>query len=156
MAYPGLNYLAPGVRDSVETFENVVQFGDPLRANFFKFGALIDGASRDLANTGSTNILRPGLLMSYNASKWIPYNTAGVGTTDAIQGILYESINMFLDGQDVDRQRGFIIMPGSPIKMSALITNDGTPGPVVGHASEGDIRTALTALNYLADDWYQQ
>lgn len=156
MTYPGLNYQAPGVRAANESYENVVTFGDPLYANFFKFGALINGASRDDGHTGQTTKLRAGLLMSYNANKWIPYDSGGVGTTDTLQGILYETINVQIDGVDTDRVRGFILMPGAPIKISSLLTNDGTPGAVVGHANEAAIRTALDGLHYVVDDWYQQ
>ena len=159
MVYPGLNYQAPGVRDSNETFENAVTFGDPLRANFFKFHALIDGASRDDSNTGNTTYLRAGLLMGYHVAnkKWVPFDSANLANEgDTVLGILYEGVNVQIDGADVDRLGGFILMPGAPIKLSALYTNDGTAGPVVGHANEATIRTALDGLNYLADDWYQQ
>ena len=159
MTYPGLNYQAPGVRDANETFESEVTFGDPLQANFFKFGALIDGASRDTGHTNNTQVLRAGLLMGYHVAnkQWVPYrslNAANEG--DTIQGVLYATINMQVDGTDVDRMAGFILRPGAPIKAKSLLTNDGTAGPVVGHAAETAIRTALAALGYVVDDWYQQ
>lgn len=162
MTYPGLNYQAPGVRASNESYENVVTWGDPFYVNHFKIGALIDGASRDASNTPTT-ILRAGLLMGYHIAnkQWLPYNsTLTAGQGDDILGVLYETVNMQVNGVDTDRVRGFILVPPCPIVWTALWTNDtgaaGSAGAVNGHANAAAIRTDLAALGFILDDYYQQ
>lgn len=48
MVFAGISYQAPGVHASNETLENVVSFGDPLFANFFKGQAWIGKTAQDL------------------------------------------------------------------------------------------------------------
>lgn len=158
MVWPSLNYQAPGVHTAQESVENVVTWGDPLLANMYRFNAVIDGASRDGSHTGNTTILRPGLLMGYHQANklWLPYDSAlGATVGGTLQGVIAELVNVQLNGSDIQRVGGFIFAPGAPIKVSALYTNDGTDGPVSGHANEATIRTALEALNYRLDDWFQ-
>lgn len=158
MSTPGLSYRTPGVRAAQETVEAVVQWGDPLVTNHYKTQALIDGSSRDLGHTGQTTHLRPGLLMGYHVAneKWIPYDsTAAAAEGGTLLGILYESIPMQVGGVDSDRLRGSIIW-GGPVLAKSLLVNEGTPGPMVGHATEAAVRTALNALGFKLDDWFQQ
>lgn len=152
MSGPAMRYRGPGVRATLESTEGAVQWGDPAFQNYHRTFGWINGNSRDESNTPTT-ILRPGLLMSWNAGTWVPYDSGGVGST--LQGVFSHAADTQLYGQDENRWGGYIIW-GGPIKIKELWTNDGTAGAVIGHAAEAAIRAALELLGFKEDDWYSQ
>ena len=50
MTFAGLHARAPGVHDAHETYENAVQWGDPLFQNFYRMQAWIGPNAVDLGN----------------------------------------------------------------------------------------------------------
>ena len=236
MVFAGLHARTPGVHDAHETFENAVQWGDPLYQNMFRMQAYISQNAVDVGNPdnardpmtitgitqaaaaivtvgahdakvgdrvyfsdvqgmteingltgtvtaigsisfsvdinstgftaytsggvatllGSQNILRPGLIMSYNHAlkEWLNWDPGGANGSELIRGMLYVEQQMMVQGNSEPRWRGFIIWGGPVIAGRIIIPGEVTPG-IVGHAQEGAIRSAL-ADQWVLDDYFQQ
>lgn len=159
MPYAGIKNQTPGVGALYSNVEKVIGWGDGDLFNMYRFSGAIDGTTRDDSHTGNTTIIRPGLLMGYHVANkvWVPYdstNTANEG--DTISAVFLRPVDMQLQSTDTTRWGGFLVRPGASIQFSKLITNDGTAGTVSGHAAEATMRTALTDLGYLLDDWLEQ
>ncbi len=161
MPYAGVKFQTPGVGSLYESVEKTIGWGDGDLFNMYRFSGAISGASRDGDHTGSTTILRPGLLMGFHHADelWLPYDsglTADEG--DTISAIFVRPVDVQINSTDTIRWGGFLVRPGASIRWSQLVTNDtgsgGSAGDVSTHANKSAIRTRLEALGYLLDDWH--
>ena len=156
MSFAGLRYRGPGVHGEQETVEGAIGWGEPFLVNANSVRVLMDGAARDLGHTSNTTILRPGLAVSYHKAnkKWVAFDsTATANQGDVCLGFVAEAIDMQQDGTNVDRFVK-IIYKGN-VKADSILLNEGTPGTMVGHATEAAFRAALDA-RFVLDDFFQE
>lgn len=149
--YGGRDRL-PGYQAAIETQENEFLFG-PYPAQYFT-GLQVDGAARDVGNTGKTHILRAGLLMGLvtatnKLKEWSP--TAQDGT-EYVFGILKEARTMQMNGSDTDRLTGHMVLAGG-LLANRLIVPGTTAKGISGNALEMLIRQQLRG-RFIMNDTY--
>jgi hypothetical protein len=149
--YGGRNRV-PGITAAVETFENEFLWG-PYEAQYIS-GLTIAGTARDTGNTGSTHILRAGLLLGQNFTtkklqQWTPTATDG---TEYIWGVLKESRTMLSQNSDTDRLTGLIVVGGGVLSNRLIVPGTTAPG-ISGNALEYLVRQQMRA-NFMLNDSY--
>lgn len=156
MVYAGLRYQSPGVHTENETVEGAIGWGEPFLVNASTMRVLMDGAARDTGHTSNTTILRPGLAVGYHKAnkKWVVFDsTATANQGDVCLGFVAEPMDMQLNGANVDRFVK-IIYKGN-VKADKILLDEGTPGTMVGHATEAAFRAALPA-RFVLDDFFEE
>jgi hypothetical protein len=152
-SYTG-NYLQPGQMNPVETVEQdltSVVWNNPW-LQVIGSQRLFDGAARDAGNTGYTDVLRPGLLLTKTAAgKFIQWGAVVDVDTDKIEGILLSTLAMQREGTNADRWYGYVLL-GGYAKVNGIIVPGQTSAGIVGHAKETRIRTLLKNAIKLDDD----
>lgn len=152
-SYSG-SYLQPGQGASYETIEadlTAVCWG-PLHMQVIGTQRLFDGTARDAGNTGYTDVLRPGLLLTKTAAgKLIQWGGVADFATDKIEGILLSPLKMQREGVNTDRWFGYVLL-GGLAKVNGLIVPGTAAAGIVGHAQEARIRTLLKWAIALDDD----
>lgn len=156
----GVSFLPPGIDGIIETKEAAVFYGDQRYWNFWKLQqALIDGASRDTGNTGQEEILRVGLLMSFNqvTEKWAPYDGVGAGNTglQEVSGVLYAAIQTQRNGADQDRFVAAIGF-GGLWRSEGLIILGETAAGLAGATLETITRASIADLQVRLSDEHEQ
>lgn len=154
--YAGIRYQGPGVHGEQETVEGAIGWGEPFLVNASTMRVLMAGTSRDLGHTSNTTILRPGLAVGYHKAnkKWVPFvSTATADQGDVCLGFVAEPMDMQRDGTDTDRFVK-IIYKGN-VKADSILLNEGTPGTMVGHATEAAFRAALSS-RFILDDFFEE
>jgi hypothetical protein len=119
--------------------------------------ALIDGAARDVGNTGNTTVLRPGLVMARLTAtqKWTTYVTGGSDGSELPLGILCElGLNTQMSGGNADRFLATIMVKGNVNPEAMCIGANATYGIDKVTASHIDIRESF-ALNFMFSDDFQ-
>jgi len=156
MAGPQFTYggrdRVPGISTAVETFENEILWG-PYEAQFIS-GLTIDGAARDVGNTGNTHILRAGLLLGQitatgKLKEWSP---AAVDGTEYVWGILKESRTMLSNNTNTDRLTGLIVVGGGLLSDRLIIPGTSALG-IAGNALEYLVRQHLR-VRFMLNDSY--
>lgn len=135
-------FMTPGITGTLETFENTFWWG--RYEDQVWTGVVISGASRDIGNTGHTDVLRPGLLLGLvtNTNKvkqWDPTATDG---SERIFGILGPASKMQRLGSNQDRWLGQM-MVGGLVKSSRLLIPGQSNLGISGNAYEHYIRAQL-------------
>lgn len=109
--------LIPGM--GTEAFSNESDLtsliNGPLWNSQFVPYARVSGAARDTGNTGSTTVLRVGLVMSIISATnlWTPWVTGAVDGSQFAAGILCElGLNTQMDAADADRWLATILVKG--------------------------------------------
>lgn len=88
MVFAGLHARAPGIHEAHETYENVVQWGDPLFQNFYRMPAWVDGSSTDGANPGNNKVYMITAVTEGATTEWtIGVHDLKVGDTITTWGI---------------------------------------------------------------------
>jgi len=129
----------------------------------------IDSAVTDPGNTGSTNVLRPGLMLARSdaaSTQLVAYDRADTGTdgNDQIVGILAHSRNIQLYSTAADIWAWVIV--GGPIVAKRTINptsgDNNTIGGWVGGANDAAIRGHFESPElgggqhrFIFDDFYQ-
>ncbi len=147
----------PGISAAVETFENEFLWG-PYEAQYIS-GLVIDGSSRDTGNTGSTHILRAGLLLGQQRGqsdadddKLFPWDPTQTDGREYIWGVLKESRSMLSNNTNTDRLSGLIVVGGGVLSNRIIIPGTTNPG-IVGNALEYLVRQQMRH-NFMLDDSY--
>ena len=143
----------PGISASVETFENEFTWG-PWPAQHLS-GLVINGATRDTGNTGSTHILRAGLLLGLNNTTqelnvWDP---TAVDGTEYIWGVLKESRSMLSNNTSTDRLSGPIVVAGGLISNRLIVPGTTALGLASSASLEYLARQQLRSRFVLNDDF---
>ena len=125
----------PGIYADVETEENI--FWWDREENQIWTNVLIEGAARDSGNTGSTDVLRPGLLLgrltaTNKVTEWDPAATDG---SERLFGILGPAMKMQRLGSNLDRWVGRI-MVGGCVKTERLLIPGGATFGISGDTNE--------------------
>lgn len=130
------SYGVPGITALQEASESDLYWSGDFN-NVLLNGQVIDGASRDVGNTGKTTLLRAGLLMgrvraTKKLKEWSPNATDG---TETIHGLLLTDVNTQRLNANEDRFYGFI-MVGGPVKIERLIVPGTAAIGISGNALE--------------------
>lgn len=153
MSYDG-QMLLPGQLPPIEAIEQDLTdvLWDKLYKATFQSYAPIDGAARDAGNTGFTDVLRPGLLLTRHTTtgKWLQWSGQTSFAADKIQGVLMLAQKMQRTGSNEDRFTGYILV-GGHVKVNGLIVPGQTSAGIVGHAQETNIRQQMFK-NFMFDD----
>jgi hypothetical protein len=157
----------PGITDIRETVENSVTWGKWAYNETYIINIWLDGAARDVGNTGSTTILRPGLLLAaYDSGhatkpmKWKEYDIANEGGGDqdgdnVFNGVLLYAANV-QDSAGADRDTFFgWALVGGQIKSAGILIPGESDFGFTG-ANAGTARTAINAHGHfmLDDTWH--
>lgn len=153
MSYDGM-HLVPGQGSPYEVAEQdltSVIWNNPWLS---VIGAqrLFSGTARDAGNTGYTDVLRPGLLLTKTADgKFIQWGAVTDFATDKIEGILLSTLKVTVNSVNTDKFFGYVLIGGFA-KVKGLIVPGTTRAGIVGHAQEARIRTLLKWSVKLDDD----
>lgn len=151
--YGGKN-REPGITTTVETFENEFMFGSyPIQQ---MSGLRIDASARDVGNTGTTKVLRAGLLMGQNftTKNLLPWNPDALDGTEYIWGILQESQSVRdALNDEAARLSGFIVIGGGVLSNRLIIPGQTDLGLSQNAALEYVARAQLRA-NFILNDSY--
>ena len=157
MSYQG-SFLPPGQLPSVESIEQDLTsvIWNRLEHQLIGSHSLISGAARDTGNTGYTDVLRPGLLLtkdvaSGNGDKFLAWGDDTDFATDLIEGIMLMAQRVTRFGNNQDRWLGYVLLGGN-VKINGLIVPGETNAGIVGHAQETNIRTQLKFACRFDDD----
>ncbi len=147
------SFLLPGQLPSVEAIEQDLTsvIWQPLHRAIVGANAMIDGAARDAGNTGFTDVLRPGLLLTKTAAgKFIQWGAVVSKAVDPIEGVLLLSMKMTRSGTNTDRFMGHILLGGF-VKINGLIIPGNADAGIVGDASEELVRSKML-FSFTFDD----
>jgi hypothetical protein len=153
MSFQG-SFLPPGQLPSIESIEQDLTsvIWNRLELQVIGSHSLIDGAARDTGNTGFTDVLRPGLLLTKTAGgKFIQWGAVTSFAADKIQGVLLMSQKMTRMGSNQDRWLGYVLL-GGYVKVNGLIVPTSTSAGIAGHAQETNIRTQMKYAFHFDDD----
>lgn len=143
-SYQG-SFLPPGQMPPIETIEEDFTSVVWNKLNLMVVGsnALISGSARDAGNTGFTEVLRPGLLLTKDAEgKFMPWGDVTDFATDLIQGVLLIAQRITRFGEDQDRWCGYVLL-GGQVKVHGIIVPGQTSAGILGHPQETAIRTQM-------------
>ena len=122
----------------------------PYKIRFFTF--CIGKNQSYTGNTGFTDVLRPGLLLTKNAQgKFVQWGSVTSFAADKIQGINLMTLKMTRMGSNQDRWVGYVLLGGC-IKEDGIIIPGETSAGVTGHAQATNIRTQLKYAFRFDDD----
>jgi hypothetical protein len=154
----GGDFLVPGMGPTVESIAQDLTeiYWGRLDQMVIGRNATIDGSSRDVGNTGYTDRLRPGLLLtkdvaSGDGDKYLPWGSDTDLNTDLIEGVLLWSMKMQANGTDTDRYTGLILIGGN-LKSRGIIIPGETAAGISGHAQETNVRTQCKFTFRMEDD----
>lgn len=148
------SFLPPGQLASIESIEEDITSVVWNKLDLLLIGsnALMDGSSRDVGNTGYTDVLRPGLLLTKTtAGKFKPWGTVTSFAADKIQGVLLMSQRMTRFGGNQDKWCGYVLL-GGQVKINGIIVPGSTTAGIVGHAQEANIRGQMRYAFRFDDD----
>ncbi len=147
-AFDGLHQV-PGLSVKQEVWENefLWHWWTPILQS-----GLLDGASRDLGNTGETDTLRAGLLLGKvtATNKYKEWTPAAVDGSQYIAGILHRTIKVTQGSTDKDRLTGPIVISG-PVKPNRLINPGTTTLGIAGEDEEFIIYAQLQQNFFMLD-----
>lgn len=144
MSYQG-SFLPPGQLPSIESIEQDLTsvIWNRLELQVIGSHSLISGAARDVGNTGFTDVLRPGLLLTKDADgKFVEWGSVTDFATDTIEGVMLMAQRVTRLGTDQDRFLGYVLLGGC-VKADGLIVPGKTAATIVGDAQETNIRTQM-------------
>jgi len=144
MSYDGA-FLPPTQLPAIEQIEQDLTSVIWNRLDLQTIGsnALISGAARDTGNTGYTDVLRPGLLLTKDASgKFVEWGSVVDFATDNIQGVLLSALKVTRMGSNQDKYVGYVLL-GGHVKVNGIIRPGNTSAGIVGDAQETAIRTQM-------------
>lgn len=144
MSYQG-SFLPPGQLPSIESVEQDLTsvIWGRLDQQVIGSHSLISGAARDTGNTGFTDVLRTGLLLTKDANgKFVQWGSVTSFVADTIEGVLLMAVKMTRMGSNQDRWIGYVLL-GGLVKANGLIVPGETAATIVGHAQETNIRTQM-------------
>jgi hypothetical protein len=153
MSYQG-SFLPPGQLPSIESIEQDLTSVIWNRLELAVIGSysLFSGAARDTGNTGFTDVLRPGLLLTKDANgKFVQWGSVTSFAADKIQGINLMTLKMTRMGSNQDRWVGYVLLGGC-VKEDGIIIPGETGAGVTGHAQATNIRTQLKYAFRFDDD----
>lgn len=152
-SFEGVNMM-PGQLPAIEQIEQELTsvIWQPLYRCVVGVNRAIKGSSRDSGNTGYTDTLRPGLLLTKTAdgSYFVPWGSVTDYATDRIEGVLLIATKMQRMGVDADRFMGHIMI-GGYVKERGLIIPGETGAGIASHAQEMNIRRQMWK-NFSFDD----
>jgi len=144
MSYDGA-FLPPTQLPAIEQIEQDLTSVIWNRLDLQTIGsnALISGAARDTGNTGFTDVLRPGLILTKDANgKFVQWGSVVDFATDTIQGVLLSSVKVTRLGSNQDKYLGYVLL-GGHVKQLGLIVPGQTAAGISGNAQETNIRTQM-------------
>lgn len=148
-------FLMPGQLPSIEAVEQELTsvIWQPLHRAVVGANRAILASARDTGNTGFTDVLRVGLLLTKTADKnhFTTWGMVNDLDTDLIEGVLLISQKMQRVGNNVDRFMGHILL-GGYVKVNGLIVPGSTAAGIVGHAREAQIREQMFPAFKFDDD----
>lgn len=147
------SFLLPGQLPSLEAIEQDLTsvIWQPLYRAVTGLNGIISGASRDDGNTGFTDVLRPGLLLTRNANKeFVHWGSVVNKATDPIEAVLLISMKMQKGGVNTARFMGHVLF-GGYVKTSGLIIPGNVSAGIVGDDDEDLIRRKML-FNFVFDD----
>lgn len=153
MSYQG-SFLPPGQLPSIESIEQDLTsvIWNRLELQVIGSHSLIDGAARDTGNTGFTDVLRPGLLLTKTAGgKFIQWGAVTSFVADPIEGVLLMAQKMTRMSSNQDRWVGYVLLGGC-VKAQGLIIPGQTSSGIVGQAEETNVRTNMKYAFRFDDD----
>jgi hypothetical protein len=153
MSYQG-SFLPPGQLPSIESIEQDLTsvIWNRLELQVIGSNALISGAARDAGNTGFTDVLRPGLLLTKDADgKFVEWGSVTSFVADTIEGVMLMAQRVTRLGTNQDRFLGYILLGGC-VKVNGLIVPGETAAGIAGNAQETNIRTQMKYAFRFDDD----
>lgn len=153
MSYQG-SFLPPGQLPSIESIEQDLTsvIWNRLELQVIGSHSLISGAARDDGNTGFTDVLRPGLLLTKDANgKFVEWGSVTSFVADTIEGIMLMAQRVTRMGVNQDRWLGYVLL-GGYIKADGIIIPGETSAGISGHAQETNVRTQLKYACHFDDD----
>lgn len=142
--------VTPGIDAAKESMHEDPTWGSWDINRTYVVGTHLSATSRDAGNSPTT-ILRPGLLMGYDATNQValPITDLTLVSQD-IWGILLYS-ETFKYAADVNKWFGYVITGGAQIRMKTIVASAAanSPGDLVGNAT---IEAALDALGFQRDN----
>ncbi len=144
MSYQG-SFLPPGQLPAIESIEQDLTsvIWNRLELQVIGSHSLISGAARDTGNTGFTDVLRPGLLLTKDANgKFVQWGSVTSFALDTIEGVMLMAQRMTRLNVNQDRWLGYVLL-GGLVKSKGLIVPGQTGSGIVGHAEETNIRTNM-------------
>lgn len=144
MSYDGA-FLPPTQLPAIEQIEQDLTSVIWNRLDLQTIGsnALISGAARDAGNTGYTDVLRPGLLLTKDANgKFVEWGSVVDYATDKIQGVLLSALKVTRMGSNQDKYVGYVLL-GGHVKVNGIIRPGNTSAGIASDAQETVIRTQM-------------
>ena len=148
MSYQGA-FLPPGQLPSIESVEQDLTsvIWNRLELQVIGSHSLISGAARDVGNTGFTDVLRPGLLLTKDVvtgdgDKFIAWGDDTSFAADLIEGIMLMAQKVTRGTANQDRWLGYVLL-GGLVKSQGVIVPGETDSGISGHAEETNIRTQM-------------
>ena len=145
--------LLPGQLPSIETVEQELTSVIWNRLDQQWIGSNRQFAKEcvDVGNTGNTDVLRPGLLLTVDGNgHYREWGGVADFATDKIEGVVLLATKMNLHGTQVNRYMGYVFLGGGLKERGVIVPGEVNPG-IVGHAQETNIRTQMK-YNTLFDD----
>jgi hypothetical protein len=148
------SWLLPGQMPSLESIEQDLTsvIWQPLHRAVTGRNLKLAGSTRDVGNTGFTDVLRPGLLLTIDPGTGMLTHWGSVVSkaTDPIEGVLLLSMKMTASGTNVDRFMGHVMF-GGYLKSKGIIIPGNASAGIVG-ADENLIRRKMLFTFTFDDD----
>jgi hypothetical protein len=149
------SFLPPGQLPSIESIEQDITSVIWNRLDIQVIGSnqLISGAARDAGNTGFTDVLRPGLLLTKDANGlFVDFGSVVSLAADLVEGVLLMAQKMTRNGANQDKYLGYILLGGCVKQNGVLVPGAAGANALTGHTNETFIRTSMKYTMRFDDD----